>query len=152
MESSRGRDLLVGLFVLGGLGAIAYLSIQVGGFSYSGPRGLRLTATFDEIGGLNVRAPVVIGGVKVGQVEEIVLDEDLRARVTLNVDPSLQLPVDTSSAIRTAGLLGDQFVALEPGAEEDLLVSGDELQFAESALNIERLVGRFVTGEAEEDE
>jgi len=123
MQASPVRDLSVGLFVLAGLAAIAYLSAQVGGIS--GPRGFHLYATFDQIGGLTVRAPVVVSGVEVGQVSSIELDEDLRARVMLDLDPSLELPVDTSASIMTEGVLGNKFVALEPGGEEALLVSGE---------------------------
>jgi phospholipid/cholesterol/gamma-HCH transport system substrate-binding protein len=144
MQPSPIRDFVVGLFVLAGLGAIAYLSIQVGGLSYKGPGGLELTASFDEIGGLAVRAPVAISGVKVGQVSRIALDPNLRARVTLDLDASLALPVDSTASIRTSGLLGDQFIALEPGSEEELLEPGEEFAFTESALSIERLIGKFV--------
>jgi phospholipid/cholesterol/gamma-HCH transport system substrate-binding protein len=144
MQSSSTRDLVVGSFVLLGLLAIAYLSFQVGGLSYKGPGGLQLVAAFDEIGGLSVRAPVVISGVKVGQVVAIELDEDLRAQVVLDLDSSLELPVDTSASIRTSGLLGDQFIAVAPGGEIDLLRSGDRLDFTESALNLEKLIGTLV--------
>lgn len=144
MQPSPIRDFVVGLFVLAGLGAIAYLSLQVGGINYKGPRGFVLYANFDEIGGLKPRAPVTISGVKVGQVAEIGLGEDLRARVKLDLDPRLQLPVDSAVAIRTAGLLGDQFIALEPGAEDGVLESGEEISFTENALSIERLIGKFV--------
>jgi phospholipid/cholesterol/gamma-HCH transport system substrate-binding protein len=144
VKPSPVRDLIVGLFVLAGLGALAYLSLQVGGLSYKGPGGFILYASFDEIGGLKPRAPVTISGVKVGQVDAIQLDKFLRARVTLDLDPSIELPVDSSAAIRTSGLLGDQFIALEPGAEEELLKSGEELSFTENALSIERLIGKFV--------
>ena len=74
MQPSPARDLVVGLFVLAGLAALAYLSIQVGGVSYTGPGGLRLYATFEEVGGLKPRAPIAIAGVKVGQVAAIELD------------------------------------------------------------------------------
>src|SRR5262245_19693521 len=121
MQPSPVRDLVVGLFVLAGLAALAYLSFQIGGGAYTGPGGLRLYATFEEVGGLRPRAPIAIAGVKVGQVAGIALDQDLRARVALDVDPTLKLPVDTSARIMTSGLLGDQFVALEPGAEEQML-------------------------------
>jgi phospholipid/cholesterol/gamma-HCH transport system substrate-binding protein len=144
MQPSPTRDFVVGLFVLAGLGAIAYLSIQVGGLSYKGPGGLELIAAFDEIGGLATRAPVSISGVKVGQVSRIELDPSLRARVTLDLDASLELPVDSTASIRTAGLLGDQFIALEPGAEDQMLQSGEEIAFTESAISIERLIGKFV--------
>jgi phospholipid/cholesterol/gamma-HCH transport system substrate-binding protein len=152
MQPSPIRDFVVGLFVLAGLAAIAYLSIQVGGLSYKGPGGLELVASFDEIGGLAPRAPVAISGVKVGQVASIELDPTLRARVTLDLDKSLSLPVDTTASIRTSGLLGDQFIALEPGGEEQLLKPGEEIAFTESALSIERLIGKFVHDSGIEEE
>jgi phospholipid/cholesterol/gamma-HCH transport system substrate-binding protein len=144
MQPSPVRDLIVGLFVALGLATIAYLSIQVGGVSYAGRGGLELHATFDQIGGLKPRAPVAIAGVTVGQVHDIKLDDRLRARVTLEVEKDLALPVDSSAAIQTQGLLGDQYVALEPGGEEEQLKNGDEIEFTESALSVERLIGKFV--------
>ena len=144
MQPSPVRDLVVGIFVAIGLAAIAYLSIQVGGVTYSGRGGLELFATFDQIGGLKPRAPVSVAGVTVGQVRSIGLDDRLRARVALEVDDKLELPVDSSAAIQTQGLLGDQFIALEPGGEDAMLKSGDELEFTESALSVERLIGKFV--------
>jgi phospholipid/cholesterol/gamma-HCH transport system substrate-binding protein len=140
------RDFIVGLFVLAGLGSLAYLALQVGGVEGNGPGGLALRAEFSEIGGLKERAPVVVSGVRIGRVTGIELTPDLRAVVHLDVDGRFQLPVDTSAAIRTEGLLGQQFVALEPGAEDALLKSGDQIAFTESALSIERLVGDFVHG------
>lgn len=152
MQASPTRDFAVGLFVLAGLGALAYLSVELGGVAYTGPGGLKLSGSFDEIGGLSVRAPVTIAGVKVGQVSSIDLDEDLRARVVLDVDASLELPVDTAAGIRTSGLLGDQFIALEPGAEDELLATGDEFEFTESALNLNKLIGAVVHGGLGDDE
>lgn len=145
MRSSVGRDFVVGLFVLAGLAAVAYLSLQVGGVSLDVGKGMMLYATFDEIGDLKERAPVVVAGVKVGQVQRIELDPQLRARVTLEIRDGIELPVDSEAAIRTAGLLGSQFVALEPGAEDDLLQSGDQVDFTRSAISLEGLIGKFVT-------
>ena len=144
MQPSPRRDLAVGLFVLIGLAAIGYLSIRVGGISYTGPGGLILYATFVEVGGLKPRAPVAIAGDVVGHVERIDLDEDLRARVTLDLDPDLELSADTSAGIRTSGLLGVKIVALVPGGEDEILYSGEEIAYTESALSIERLIGKFV--------
>jgi len=144
--SKATRDFVVGLFVLAGLGTLAYLALQVGGIEGDGDGGLELSAEFSEIGGLKERAPVVVSGVKVGRVQRIELTPDLRAVVHLDVDSKYRLPTDSSAAIRTEGLLGQQFVALEPGAEDALLKSGDKIAFTESALSIERLVGDFVHG------
>ena len=146
MQANPTRDFIVGLFVVVGLAAVGVLSVQVGGLSYTGPGGLMLTGSFDEIGGLTERAPVTIAGVKVGRVQSIGLDEDLRAIVAIDVDAALELPIDTAAGIRTAGLLGDQFIALEPGAEDELLSSGDELEFTESAINLDKLIGAVVHG------
>ena len=87
----------------------------------------------------------------VGRVTSIGLDDDLRARVELDLDPQIELPVDSSAAIRTQGLLGDQFIAVEPGGEDDLLQSGDQFDYTESALSIERLIGKFVNDAGLED-
>lgn len=151
MQASPVRDLTVGLFVLAGLAAIAYLSLQVGGLSYKGPGGFELTATFDEIGGLKQRALVVVAGVPVGRVEEISLDSDLRAVVQMDLDPGVELSIDTSAEIRTSGVLGDQFIALEPGAEDETLQPGDAVDFTRSAISLEQLIGKFVNNSGLED-
>ena len=144
MNRSPLRDFVVGLFVLAGLGAIAYLSINVGGLSYNGPGGLTLYASFDQTGGLKPRAPVVISGVKVGQISAIDLGADYRARATLDLDAKLALPTDTTASIQTAGLLGDRYVALQLGGDDKMLTSGDEITFTESAVILERLIGKLV--------
>lgn len=144
MQSNATRDLIVGIFVLIGLGALGYLSLTVGGLEFGGQDRIVLSATFDDIGGLSVRAPVRVAGVKVGQVSGIGLDEDLRAKVSLEVDSDVGFSIDSSAAIRTAGLLGDQFIAVELGAEDDVMQDGEEFTFTESALSIDKLVGRLV--------
>jgi len=144
MQSHSTRDLAVGLFVLLGLGALAYLSLQVGGLEVGGREHIVLHATFDDIGGLSVRAPVRIAGVKIGQVAAIDLDEDLRAQVSLEVDSGLELSIDSSAAIRTSGLLGDQFISVELGGEDAAMKDGEEFTFTESALSIDKLIGQFV--------
>ena len=144
MNTSPERDLLGGLFVLARLAALAYLSLSVGGLSYTGPGGLTLYATFTEIGGLNVRAPVVIGGVKIGQVTSIQLDDDYYARVELEVDAHLELPDDTSAQILTKGVLGNQYIGLEPGGSDEFLNPGDEIALTQDAVIVERLLGRVM--------
>lgn len=144
MRRSPGRDLLVGVFVLLGIAALAYLSLAVGGLSRQGPGGFVLTGDFDELGGLKIRAPVVISGVKVGQVRSIALGDDYRAHVTLDLDPRLKLPKDTSASIVTAGLLGDRYISLQLGGDPAQLRSGDAITFTESAVLLERLLGKLV--------
>lgn len=144
MQSNANRNLVVGLFVLLGLGALGYLSLQIGGLELGSSERIVLRATFDDIGGLSPRAPVRVAGVKIGRVSAIELDEDLRATVFLDVEAGLDLSIDSTAAIRTAGLLGDQFIAVELGAEDEALADGEEFSFTESALSIDKLVGRLV--------
>jgi phospholipid/cholesterol/gamma-HCH transport system substrate-binding protein len=146
MQPSPSRDLAVGLFVLAGLCAVAWLSIRVGGLTLGDPHRSQFYAAFDQVGALKPRAPVVVAGVKVGQVTGIDLGPDLRAHVTLDVDAGLKLPDDTTAAIRTSGLLGDQFIALEPGASEQDLTPGATISFTQNALSIESLIAKFATG------
>lgn len=146
MKTSPTRDLIVGLFVVGGLAAVGFLSLRIGGASYAGPGGRIVYAYFDEVGGLSDRAPVVIGGVKVGQVVAIDLDpQDYRARVTLDVDASLELPEDTAAGILTQGVLGDKLVELQPGGADELLTDGGTIAHTQSAVVLERLLGKLLT-------
>ena len=144
MSSTQRRDLIVGTFVLAGLLAIAYLSIAIGGINNPVAGHLRLYAAFDEVGGLTPRSPVVIGGVKVGQVEHIELDPKFRAIVTFRVASDLKLPDDTSASILTQGVLGDQYIALEPGASDAMLADEGEIYQTQSAVILERLIGKVV--------
>ena len=144
MNRAPARDFVVGLFVLAGLGAIAYLSMNVGGFSLQRDGGLMVHAAFDQTGGLKARAPVVIAGVKVGQIDSITLDKNSRARVDMNLKRTLQIPVDTSASIVTSGLLGDRYISLQLGGEEKYLKSGDEITMTESAVILERLIGKLI--------
>lgn len=144
MRESPNRELWVGIFVVIGLAGLAWLSLSVGGMELFRPKGLELVASFDEIGGLKSRAQVVIGGVKVGQVKAIDLADDFRAQVTLEVDGKLALPADTSASILTSGVLGDQYVALEPGGDPETLVSGDQIPFTQGAVILEKLIGKLV--------
>jgi phospholipid/cholesterol/gamma-HCH transport system substrate-binding protein len=144
MSRSPGRDLIAGLFVLVGLAAIGVLAFRVGANPLLDRGGLRLYATFDQTGGLKPRAPVELAGVKVGQVAEIALSDDYRARVALDLREDLELPIDTSASIVTAGVLGDRYVSLQLGGDDRMLEGGEEITFTESAVILERLIGKMV--------
>jgi len=146
MNRAPVRDFVVGLFVLAGIVALAYLSISIGGFTWRNRGGLKVYADFSETGDLAVRAPVVIGGVRVGEVSAITLEKDFRARVDMNLESTLQLSTDTSAAIVTAGMLGDRYIELQPGGEERNLKSGDKILYTEPAMILERLLGQVIYG------
>jgi phospholipid/cholesterol/gamma-HCH transport system substrate-binding protein len=138
------RDLVAGIFVLVGIAAVAVLAFRVGANPLLDRGGLRIYAIFDQTGGLKPRAPVEIAGVKVGQVSDITLNQDFRARVGLDLRDGLLLPVDTSASIVTAGVLGDRYVSLQLGGDDRMLAPGDEISFTESAVILERLIGKLV--------
>ena len=144
MNVSKVRDTIVGLFVLVGMVAVAYLSLSVGGARLDTGKTIRLFAIFDQVADLKPRAPVQISGVHVGQVVGVSLDESYRARVELRIDAALALPYDSSASIVTSGLLGDRYISIALGAEDDLLVDGDEIAYTESALVLERILGKFL--------
>jgi phospholipid/cholesterol/gamma-HCH transport system substrate-binding protein len=120
------------------------LSLSVGGFSLLPSDAMTIYASFDEIGGLKARAPVVISGVKVGQVDAITLNDDYRARVAMQINDHVELPSDSSASIVTSGVLGDRYVSIQLGGEEQLLRDGDEITFVESAVILERLIGKVI--------
>jgi phospholipid/cholesterol/gamma-HCH transport system substrate-binding protein len=144
MSRVSTRNFVVGLFVLTGLGAVAYLSLSVGGLTFSPPETITVYAAFDEIGGLKTRANVTISGVSVGEVRTITLDDDYRARVELALDSGFEYPIDTTASIMTNGLLGDRYVLLQLGGDILMLQDGEQLDFTESALLLERLIGKLI--------
>ena len=146
MERTPVRDFMVGLFVLAGILALGYLSVTVGGFDWNTGKRLNDSAGFDEIGGLAVGAPVVISGVRVGDVSKISLDPEYRARVDLNLQGDLKLPADSTASIVTSGMLGDRYISLTLGGDDKLLKSGDRITMTESAVILERLLGQLVYG------
>lgn len=141
-------DFWVGLFVLLGLLALVFLALKVANQStLNSSNAYSVTASFHNIGGLKVRAPIKSAGVTVGRVTAIGLDDTTyRARVTLSIEEGYHFSSDSSAGIFTSGLLGEQYVNLEAGGETDMLQDGDVITFTSSALVLENLIGKFVTG------
>ena len=145
-------DLWVGIFVTAGVVALFILALKVGNASnVSVSDGYRIAAEFDNIGGLKVRAPVKSAGVVVGRVEGIVLNtQTFRAKVTLRIDKHYPFPKDSSASILTAGLLGEQYVGMDGGGEDEILKDGDQLKITQSAIVLEKVIGQFLYGKAAE--
>lgn len=153
MKTSKTTELMVGMFIAAGLAALFVLAMKVSNLSSFAPKeSYRITARFENIGGLKVRSPVTVGGVRVGRVAAIDYDNRrFQAVVGLELDGKYnQFPEDTSASIYTAGLLGEQYVALEPGGAEELLVDGSEISLTQSALVLEKMVSKFLFDKAAE--
>ncbi|MCK6427663.1 MAG: outer membrane lipid asymmetry maintenance protein MlaD [Burkholderiaceae bacterium] len=148
----KGIESLVGVFVLLGFVAIFYLALKAANLaSFNTGETYTLTAKFDNIGGLKVRAPVRSAGVTVGRVASITLDtQTYQGLVTLEIQKSIEFPADTSAKILTAGLLGDQYIGLEPGGDDKMLKSGDTIKMTQSAVVLENLIGQFLYNRAAE--
>ena len=145
-------DLWVGLFMVAGLGALTILALKVSNMgSLGGGPTYQLVAEFTNIGGLKPRAAVKSSGVVVGRVTETSFDNDkFVARVTMNIDQRYKFPTDTSASILTAGLLGEQYVGFEGGAEDKMLTPGATLKLTQSAVVLEKLISQFMYNKAAE--
>lgn len=153
MGHSRLIEIIVGLFIAGGLAAVFVLAMQISNFTLSSVKdGYTIRARFDNVGGLKVRSPVSVSGVRVGRVTAIDYDNDaFEAVVSMVVNANYdKFPKDTSASIFTAGLLGEQYIGLEPGADQEYLAEGDELTFTQSALVLEQIIGQFLYSKAAE--
>lgn len=149
--NSRGVEIGVGLFVALGFAALLMLAMKVSNLAelYSGD-GYEITARFDNIGGLKVRAPVTMAGVRIGRVSTIGFDDKTyEAVVTMAIEPTYsRIPSDSSASIFTAGLLGEQYIGLQPGAEEKFLQNGGIISLTQSAIVLEQVIGQFLYSKA----
>lgn len=147
MKKQTKIELWVGTFVLMSLVALAGIALQVSNFTgWKEQPSYQVTALFDNIGGLKVRAPVKLSGVVIGRVTAIEVDSvSFKAKVEMQVDKTFdRLPSDSSASILTSGLLGDQYVGLDPGGEEEVLAEGSQVEMTQSALVLEDLIGQFL--------
>lgn len=147
MQHSTTQDTLVGLFVASGIIGLFFLAMQISNLgSFVEDDGYVVKARFQNAGGLKVKSPVSVAGVKIGQVRAITLDKDnRRALVEIKIKRQYnQLPSDTTASIFTAGLLGEQYINLEPGGLDDFLQENSEIDITQSAIILEQALGQFL--------
>ncbi len=148
MTNNRVVEISVGIFMLLGVLALMILALQVSGLTRNiiGNNSYTVTAVFDNIGDLKPRAPVTISGVRIGQVESIQLNpQTYQAEVVLRIDKRYQdIPVDSTARIFTQGLLGSNYISLDPGFQNQFLVNGGKLANTRSALILENLIGQLM--------
>ena len=151
MQRTR-NDVWVGLFVMVGLVAVLFLALKSANLlSLSFQSDYRVTARFDNIGGLKPKAAVKSAGVVVGRVESITFDDKtFQAKVTLALESRYAFPKDSSLKVLTSGLLGEQYIGIEAGADEKVLATGDHISSAQSAVVLENLIGQFLFSKAAE--
>lgn len=148
--AQRTTDLVVGLFMVAGIAALLVLALQVSGLSpKSSGDSYTLYANFNDAGGLTSRARVSMAGVTIGSIRDIQLNrETFQARVVMDVDASVDnIPADSAAVIRTSGLLGEQYIDVSVGGDMASLANGDTFYSTQSAMNLERLISNFASGQ-----
>ena len=153
MRQTRAVELGTGLFVLLGIGALFFLTTQTtGGDDFNADDVYTVEARFQNVGSLRRRAPVAMAGVTIGRVTNVEFDaQTLEAVVTFVIDRQYdQIPDDSDASILTAGLLGSQYVGLQPGGSDVFLGDGDRLEFTQSAIVLENLIGKFLVNSGED--
>ena len=154
MKRQTKIEIWVGAFVIISLLALMSIAFQVSNFSGWKERpSYEVSALFDNIGGLKVRAPVKLSGVVIGRITSIAIDPvSLKARVKMDIDEGYdELPVDSSASILTSGLLGDQYIGLSIGGDEEYLNQGTQIEMTQSAIVLEELIGQFLVKFSEKD-
>jgi len=149
MQTSK-HDAWVGLFVLIGAAALLFLALKAGNLlSLNFDSTYTVQARFDNIGGLKPNAAVKSAGVVVGRVESITFDQQtFQARVVIKLTKGVEFPKDSTAKILTSGLLGEQYIGLEPGADVKNLAAGDVIKQTQSAVVLENLIGQFINSKA----
>jgi phospholipid/cholesterol/gamma-HCH transport system substrate-binding protein len=153
MQHSNTQDTLVGLFVAAGIAGLFFLALQVSNLSsFTEQKGYTITARFENSGGLKVKSPVSAAGVKIGQVSNISFDpKTFESVVKMRINAAYNtIPDDTTASIFTAGLLGEQYVSLEPGGSKDPLKENSNIEITQSAIILEKAIGQFLFKSAEE--
>ena len=152
MQHSKTQDTMVGLFVAIGIAALFYMALQISNLgSYSSSESYTISARFQNSGGLKVKSAVSVAGVKIGRVSSIKLDnESHEAVVEMKIDAQYNnLPDDSSASIYTAGLLGEQYISIDPGSSEEFLKDKSKLDITSSAIVLEEMIGKFMMNKAE---
>lgn len=154
MRNKRIIEIGVGLFIVAGVAALFMLAMKVSNIAaFAEDGGYIVTARFDNIGGLKARSPVSMAGVRIGRVAGISFDNNTyEAIVTMRINQQYNtLPKDTSASIFTSGVLGENYVGLEPGAQQRFLQEGDEIKITQSAVVLENLIGQFLVNQSQQN-
>ena len=144
MERTR-INIAVGLFMVLGIVALGYLSIQLGRVSFFGGRGYVVSVDFPSVGGLKAGSTVEIAGVEIGRVESIGLD-NYQARVKLRVNKGVKLQDDSIASIKTKGLIGEKYVRISPGGSDKIIQPGGKIREVEAPVDFEELLSKYIFG------
>jgi len=144
MSEYKRIEISVGIFVFIGIVGMFYMALKLGEVGGLGASGYVVTADFDDIGGVRAGADVMIAGVVVGRVDDVRLNKDDQAELTLRIHDGINLTADVIASIRTKGIIGDRFIRLSQGGDDTYLKNGDAIEETESAISLEGLVSKYI--------
>jgi len=144
MSEYKRIEIAVGIFVFIGIAGMFYMALKLGEVGGLGASGYVVTANFDDIGGVRTGADVMIAGVVVGRVDDVHLNKDDQAELTLRIHNGIKLTSDVIASVRTKGIIGDRFIRLSQGGDETYLKDGDSIEETESAISLEGLVSKYI--------
>ena len=144
MGEYKRIEITVGIFVFIGILSMVYMALKLGEVGGLGVSGYTLQAKFDDIGGIRAGADVMIAGVIVGRVEEVALAGEDEAALMLRINEGVRITTDAIASVRTKGIIGDRYLRVSQGADEEYLQEGDEIEETESVLNLEDLIGKYI--------
>ncbi len=147
MKQQTKLELIVGVFVAVGLAAITWLALSTGAGALVGADSYHVSAEFANVGSLNPGSNVLIAGVPIGRVDKVTLNpKNFRAIVSLQLEKNIQLPLDSIASVKTAGLIGDKYIAIAPGGDPDMIKPDGKITDTESDVDIASLISRFAFG------
>ncbi len=144
MNEYKKIEMIVGAFVLLGMISISWMAIKLGQIGGLGAAGYKLEAIFEDAGGMRAGSDVMMAGVVIGRVDKVVVNERSRAKLTLLINEGIPVSSDAIASVRTKGIIGERYVRISQGGDDEMLEAGDEIEETESAINIEDLVSKYI--------
>jgi len=150
MQSYRKIEITVGVFVFLGVMAMAWMAIKLGQVGGLGSSGYHISATFEDAGGLRAGADVMLAGVSIGRVASVQLKDQDEALLQLEIQQGVKLTTDAIAAVRTKGIIGERYIRISQGADDEIIEDNGEIEETESAINIEDLISKYIFSSAEQ--
>ncbi|MFC1542520.1 outer membrane lipid asymmetry maintenance protein MlaD [Pseudomonadota bacterium] len=150
MTEYKKIEMVVGAFVLAGIISISWMAVKLGQIGGLGTSGYAVEAVFGDAGGMRSGSDVMMAGVVIGRVGDVVVNDDSEAKLTLMIDDGILISADAIASVRTKGIIGERYVRISQGGDDEMLQAGDEIEETESAINIEDLVSKYIFSSSEE--
>ena len=144
MQAYRKVEISVGLFVFIGLLSVGWMALKIGQIGGVGQAGYTLVANFDDAGGVRKGSDIMLAGVNIGRVDKVTLTDSDHATMVLRIHDDVKITQDAFASVRTKGIIGDRYIRITQGMEEDMLEPGSEIEETESAINIEDLISKYI--------